>query len=184
MKPIIASARSFFRWSQEDGVELISRKKLRKLLRALALPKVPKSVQRTLSIDEVELLLNTCNLITTKGTRDAAIISALVDTGLRASELCRLKVADISFDTTLAPGVRVNQVAVVVKGGSTEHGYFGQRAARHLQRWLQVRQGVVAAGVEEVFVSLVRSNPGRSIDRHGLKTILRNVGGEAGVSGV
>lgn len=180
IKPIVAAARSFFRWACD--IELISRKKLRKLLKALRLPRVPKNVQRTLSIDEVRQLLEACDLGTVKGLRNAAIISALLDTGLRASELCRLTINDLSFDVALAPGARVNRFVVIVKGGRRQSAYFGQRTAEHLRAWLDVRQEIAA--VDRLFVSLVRSNPGSALDRHGLKQILRNVGGEAGVSNV
>jgi site-specific recombinase XerD len=182
VKQAVAAARSFFKWCNDT--ELISRKQSRKLERGLKLPKVKDNPQRTLSIDEIEQLLDVCNLNTPKGQRDAALICILIDTGLRASEVCRLRVDAIEFEIELFPGVVVNRLLVGVKGGVQRYGYFGKQIGEHLKTWLRSREEIAQADVEQAFVSLNYANPGIPFDRHTLKKILRDLGKKAGVQDV
>ncbi len=116
VKQAVSAVRSFFKWCED--YDTISKKQLRKLLKGLQVPKVPKNPQRTLSISEVKQLLAICDLGTPKGQRDTAMIGILMDTGLRASEICKLTVDQIKFDPEPFPGIIVNQLSsVTVKGG-------------------------------------------------------------------
>lgn len=66
--------------------------------------------------------------------RDRAILLALVDTGLRASELCALDVGDVDAVTG---AVTVRQG----KGGKARVVFLGATARRALRAWLKVRSG-------------------------------------------
>jgi len=107
---------------------------------------VKERIQRTLTADEVRALVDACDSETVAGRRDQAIVSLLVDSGLRAGELCRLRVAGVVLEAGL--------LVVVGKGGDEETVPFGDVTARRLQAWLDVRSASATEGVDTVFVSL------------------------------
>ena len=102
IKQAVCATRSFFAWCEEEGW-LEENPAL-----ALRVPRVPRRVQRTLTDDEVRAMLQACD-DSPKGRRDAALVSLLLDSGLRASEVCRLAVEDLDLDEGL--------LVVQVKGG-------------------------------------------------------------------
>lgn len=64
---------------------------------ALASPKLSKTLPRTMSDTDVNLLLGTCDPSTIEGLRDSALIELMYATGARISEVSRLDVGDIDF---------------------------------------------------------------------------------------
>lgn len=64
---------------------------------ALHPPKVEKKLPEILSVSEVDLLLNQPSEKTPKGIRDKAMLELLYATGIRVSELIRLKISDINL---------------------------------------------------------------------------------------
>jgi len=142
---------------------------------------VRKRIQRTLSAAEVQVLLDACVPGTLRGLRDAAIVSLMVDSGLRASELCRLRVNDVQMNLKFGE-VKINFVVVVGKGGDENPAYFGQATLARLQAWLSVR--FARRDVSEVFTSLGGITPGCGLTRFGLGDLLRKLGDRAGVQGV
>ncbi|HAX62268.1 MAG TPA: site-specific tyrosine recombinase XerD [Elusimicrobia bacterium] len=61
-------------------------------------PKLEKYLPDTLTIEEVEKLLEAPDLTKPKGIRDKAILETLYATGMRVSELTELKISDINLD--------------------------------------------------------------------------------------
>lgn len=170
VKQAISAARAFFRWAHDEGIINSDPG------RALKVPRVPKRIQRTITSAEVAALLGTCDVDTTKGVRDAAIVLLLVDTGLRASEVCRAQVTKLDLEA--------RRLVVVVKGGHEGLARFGQATAWRLAAWLKVRSRVAVDGVRTVFVSVGGNTPGRALTTRGLRSILRRRGDLAGVAGV
>ena len=64
----------------------------------VAAPKFRRSLPEFLSVAEVDRLLRQPDVSTTIGLRDKAMIELLYSTGLRVSELCGLKAADIQLE--------------------------------------------------------------------------------------
>ena len=60
------------------------------ILANLKLPKIPKKVIEPLTQDEIDKLIREQNPLTAMGSRNIAILITLLDTGMRASELCGL----------------------------------------------------------------------------------------------
>lgn len=141
------------------------------------------NTQRTLAINEVKQLLDSC-ADSPKGIRDAALMSLLFDSGLRSAEVCRLQVNQLQYDVEIAPGVIVNRILVQVKGGTTEPGYFGAETRKLIERWLTIRSQIIKPGVEELFVGIGGNTPGNSLTPSGLRVLLRKFGKKAGVRGV
>ena len=100
-------------------------------------------------------------------TRDKAIIAFLVDTGLRASELCNLRVRDVKLADL--------QALVMGKGSKERLVEFSPNAAKHLWRYLATRDD--PADHDFVFVSL----DGQRLSRYALRRVILGAGGRAGV---
>ena len=82
--------------------------------------KVDKRILPAFSVDEVEHLL-----AQSESTRDKAIISLFVDSGLMLSELTNIKPDDIYWQNCL--------IKVKCKGGKEAYAPFGQRTKQLLQ---------------------------------------------------
>ena len=170
VKQAVGAARAFFLWCHEEGLIASDPG------RALKVPRVPVRVQRTITSDEVTALLSACDVATVKGVRDVAIILLLVDTGLRASEVCRAQVTKLELEH--------RRLVVRVKGGHDGLARFGKATAWRLGVWLNVRSSVAGEGVGTVFVSVGGNTPGRALTVRGLLSVLRRRGDLAGVGGV
>lgn len=180
VKQAVLAARGWLRWCYDkhliDDEILIS---------VLEVPKLKRRIQRTLWADEIEALQAACDLSTVRGMRDAALVSLLVDSGLRAAEICRLQWSDLNLER--------RELKVVVKGGDERRGYFGDETVARLKMWRSVQP--VREGVNTVFSALGgtrrnkktgknESGRGYPLTTHGLRRLLSNLGKAAGVAGV
>lgn len=170
----MAAVRSFLKWCAAEGYLEES------LSGLLKLPVVKARVQRTVFEGDVAALLAACD-DSVCGRRDAAIVSLMIDTGLRASEVCRLRLADVRL-SVLFEGVEINYLSVLVKGGREDVAFFGSSAALDLRRWLEVREAM--PGVETLFISLGGNKPLSPLTRSGLGGILRRLSRAAGIEHV
>lgn len=84
--------------------------------------------------------------------RNLAIYSLLYKTGLRVSEVSRLKLADLDMEARIVKVVSTRQKPT--KNRKPREVPFDQRAATDLRLWLSIRQQLgVPAGLESAFVS-------------------------------
>lgn len=63
----------------------------------LETPKINRKLPRVLSIEEVDKLIEQCNVMLPLGLRDRAMLELMYGTGLRVSELLSLQIDDINF---------------------------------------------------------------------------------------
>lgn len=100
------------------------------------------------------------------GARDKAIFLTLLDTGLRASELCRLDLADVNPYT--------GQITVRHgKGNKSRAVFLGQRGRRVLRAYLKTRR----AGDGPLF----RNEAGERLKYSGLRQVVRRAAARAHV---
>lgn len=92
-------------------------------------PKLPRSLPKSLSEEDVESLLAAPNLDDPIGLRDRAMLELLYASGLRVSELVSVKVTEVS----LSEGV----VRVTGKGSKTRLVPMGEVAVDWLTRYLK-----------------------------------------------
>lgn len=148
---------SFFSWLSEEGF-------IRKNpCAALKQIKYRKTVKKPYSPAEMEKLRRSCN-----NSRDLAIIDFLYCTGCRVSEVARLNIDDINFDTL--------ECVVMGKGNKERYVYLSDVAAMNLHEYLEKRTD----GSEALFV-------GKGTDRlgkNGIETMLKKLGKISGVSNV
>ena len=144
-------------------------------------PKKTPRFPRTLSEAEVEALLAQPNPETRHGLRDRAMLEVLYASGLRASELTRLKLAEVSFD--------MGVVRILGKGSKERLVPLGEEALAWLDRYLkQARPALLrkrtseyvfvtgrgAPMTRQAFWSLIRKHaasaiPGKALSPHTLR---------------
>ena len=95
----------------------------------IATPKLPRSLPKSLTEQDVELLLNAPDVTTPLGMRDRTMFEVLYATGLRVSELVTLTVAQASLD--------MGVVRVMGKGSKERLVPLGEEALDWLRRYLQ-----------------------------------------------
>lgn len=92
-------------------------------------PRLGFSLPDTLSLEEVERLLDAPDATTTLGLRDKAILEFAYATGLRASELCDLGIGQIDFN--------LGYVRVLGKGGKERIVPIGKVCLDILELYIQ-----------------------------------------------
>ena len=90
-------------------------------------PKLPRSLPKSLSEAEVEMLLDAPDAATDIGLRDRAMLETLYASGLRVSELVGLKTMQVSLD--------MNVVRVLGKGSKERLTPLGEEASDWIARY-------------------------------------------------
>lgn len=104
----------------------------------IATPKLPRSLPKSLTEEDVELLLNAPDVGAPLGMRDRAMLEVLYATGLRVSELVSLNVAQISLD--------MGVTRVMGKGSKERLVPLGEEALDWVRRYLAEARPVLLAG--------------------------------------
>ncbi|MHB9022886.1 MAG: site-specific tyrosine recombinase XerD [Armatimonadota bacterium] len=94
-------------------------------------PRLLRKLPATLTIDEVDRLLNAPDISTLRGMRDRALLEVLYATGLRVSELVNLRRGDVNL--------KLGFVRCVGKGNKERIVPLGTVAIGWLQRYLDAR---------------------------------------------
>lgn len=100
-------------------------------LETIDTPKLTRRLPDVLSVEEVDLILDTCNLSTYEGLRNRAILEMLYSCGLRVSELINLKISDIFFKEQF--------VRIVGKGNKQRLVPIGEYAVSAVKNYLPER---------------------------------------------
>jgi len=130
----IAAIKSFFRFLvrervlKDDPTSLIDS------------PKLWKKIPETLSLNEVEALLNAPDLRKTQGVRDKAILETLYATGMRVSEAAGLRVSDVNLD--------IGFLRCIGKGNKERVIPLGKKAIISIKRYLESSRPVLLKGGE------------------------------------
>lgn len=158
------ACRSFFRWAL--GRE-------RSPAERLQLPRRSYTPQRTFDEHGVMRILGALDTSTVKGTRDTAIVLLLLDTGLRAAEVCRLRVDHVDLVE--------RRFIVRIKGGRWANGVFSPYTASSVAAWLTMRPQLAKSDVLELFVGVGGLTRGRPLTTDGLRVIFRQIGRRIGM---
>ncbi len=126
-------------------------------------PKLWKKIPETLSVNEVEALINQPNGRSHQGIRDRAILETMYATGMRVSEAVALKLDDINFE--------VGFVRCIGKGNKERVVPLGKKAIASLQRYITSARPVFSKrrDVGALFVSRV----GGRISRQSLWKLIK-----------
>ena len=121
------SLQQLFRWLEDDGEIPLSP------MHKMKPPKLAERVIPVVTEDHVKALFAGCASKSFDDLRDRAILSVLIDTGLRLSELTDIKLDDIDWAT--------KRVAVIGKGNRGRWVGLGKSTMKDLDRYRRVRAG-------------------------------------------
>ena len=157
------AARRFWRFLDEEG-EIPENTALR-----LPAPKVPVKVVQALTREQIAALFRACHKDSTLlGLRDEALVTLLLDTGLRASELLGIAVEGIDR--------RERRALVMGKGARERPVGFEAKTLRLLDRYWR------RAGIEKG--ALFRDRTGEPLSSAALYLAVRKRGRQAGIEGL
>lgn len=140
------------------------------VLAELERPKPEKSLPKVLSKAQVNQLINSPNPKSRLFSRDVAILELLYASGVRASELCDLKLGDVNL--------QVGCLRVLGKGMKERIVPLGQAAGEALTRYLAECRPVLMRSVNDrVFLS----RTGRPMERVGLWMLVEKYGRKSGL---
>jgi len=121
----VSAARSFFKFLMLD------RHVRRDPTEDIHTPQKSSRLPKFLTEEEMERLLRAPDINSDVGVRDRAMIELMYAAGLRVSELCGLKVADVDLDGAI--------VSCFGKGSKQRRIPIGKSAVHWLQRYIAVR---------------------------------------------
>ena len=157
---------AFFNWLVAEGALESSP------LRPIAAPAVRADQVTPFTPAQVEALLSAARR-TLHPRRDEAILLVLLDTGLRASELCSALARDLD--------VEGRRLGVLGKGGKRRSVFFGRTCTKAL--WAYLREEPRAPD-GPLFLSDRGGRAGDGLTRSGLGQLLERLGRAAGVEAV
>jgi len=139
----------------------------------LKIPKPPRKVVPTFSPLEIHTLLGVIDTSVPQGFRDWTIILALLDTGIRATELTSLKLDDVHLEGGM--------VKVYGKGGKERMVPIGVRVQRALWRYIQQYRPKPAM---PTCGNLFLTRNGKPMTKNRLEALMKDYGLKAGIRGV
>jgi site-specific recombinase XerD len=133
-------------------------------------PLVPERPVPVLSEDKARALLKACAGSGFVPRRDTAIVRLFLDTGMRLSELTKLRVDEVDLD---------DDVAIVTgKGRRPRTCPFGSRTAQALDRYLRARSRHPQAQLPALWLG---ANGRAGMTDNGIAQMVRKRGREAGI---
>ena len=145
LRNVYIALRAFYTWLNKEF-------KLPNPAKEITPPKFPQHVIQTFSKEDIEKLIKSCVYSREAQTevrhkfvmrrpsanRDQAILLTLLDTGLRASELCSLTVEDVDLKTGKV-NIR-HGIGGGAKGGKGRVTYLGKVSRKAVWRYLATRE--------------------------------------------
>ena len=129
--------------------------------------------QRTLTLDEIQKLIECCDLKRAAHQRDLVMLLVAWDCRLRAKETCGLRVDQLHFEDRTLVTRR--------KGGKQKAGLFGEVTSAYLQAWLRERQTIAKPRVPYVFVNVQGIHKGEKMSRAHWRVTCRRWAIRAGI---
>jgi integrase/recombinase XerD len=163
---LVSSLRRFFQFALREGLRRDDP------TADLESPKLPRSLPKTLSEEEVEQLLGAPDVETPQGLRDRAMLETLYASGLRVSELVGLKTLQVSLD--------MNVIRILGKGSKERLTPLGEEASDWIARYQREARHVLlrARKSDALFVTgrggpMTRQSFWSLVKRHALAAGIR-----------
>ncbi len=163
---LLASLRRFYRYWLREG-RIATDPTLQ-----LDSPKLPRSLPKSLTEDDVVALLKAPDDRQMLGLRDRAMLETLYATGLRVSELVNLKVSEVS--------VHDGVVRATGKGSKTRLVPLGEEAVDWIQRYLDEARPQILNG--QLADSLFVTQRGGAMTRQAFWYIIKRYALRAGIT--
>jgi integrase/recombinase XerD len=111
-------------------------------------PKLGRHLPDTLSIEEINLILDAINLSHPQGQRNRAMLETLYSCGLRVSELTNLKISNLYLEDGF--------VKVLGKGNKERLAPIGRSAVKHINLYkntIRVHDPIIPAAADTLFLN-------------------------------
>ena len=132
-------------------------------------PKQKRHLPDVLTVEEVEQIINSIPLDTTKGLRDRAMLELLYSCGLRVSELTALRLSDLFFGE--------GYIRVMGKGSKQRLVPIGNVARERIMLYMDVRKAKDSKNKDILFLS----NRGGALTRVMVFYVIRDAVERAGI---
>jgi integrase/recombinase XerD len=162
----LAAVRSFHAFLLRDGEARTN------AAESVVRPKVPRTLPRALSVDEVASILAACEDGDPAGIRDRAILETLYGAGLRISELVGLDVDEVDLEE--------GSVRVVGKGNKEREVPLGRFAVAANNAYLSRARPALARARSGPAMFLNRR--GGRLTRQGVAGVLKKAASRAGIT--
>jgi len=139
------------------------------------LPKRKRKLPETLSIPEIEKILNQPNISTAIGIRDRSILETLYGCGIRVSELINLSKKDIIWESEI--------IRIIGKGSKERIVPIGSSALFWLDKYIkEIRPKIVKTSLTNEIIYL--NQKGGKFSRMGIWKIIKEYSLRAGLDNV
>ena len=160
----VRTLKVFGAWLLEDG--LLPKNPFIRLKR----PKLPETIIEILTDEEIKNLVSSINPNCVLGARLYTIVSLLLDTGIRATELITLKVNNIDMDS--------DRFKVMGKGNKERFVPFGATAKKAILRYVSTWRPLPRDDRCDVFILSLEGDP---LTYDGLSHIIKRMGISSGI---
>ncbi len=148
---------------QSRPIEPLTREEVQAMVRACEVTKPAETNRR-----------NSFQMARRTGLRDMAVLLTLLDTGLRASEICALRIGDVDLD---AGQVEIRHGALGgAKGGKGRFVFMGKETRHYVWRYLATRRSK-----DDPEAPLFTGAWERKMTPNGLRLLIKSLAAKAGV---
>jgi integrase/recombinase XerD len=166
---IISGIKAFYKYLMMEDIISVDPSDL------LSAPKLSRKLPDTLSVEEINALLDAIDMSTPEGTRDRAMLEVLYGCGLRVSELVNLKISGLFLD--------VQFIKITGKGDKERLVPIGSQAIKHIRIYKdEVRVHVPVQKGEEDILFLNRR--GKRLTRMYVFTVIKKCAAAIGLKKV
>jgi integrase/recombinase XerD len=151
--------RSFYTWA-------VTEFDIPDVLKPVPPPKANVAHTESYTQEEIKRILSITGERTREPKRNIALILVLLDTGIRNSELCNLRMGDLDL--------RLGKLAIQGKGAKKRFVYVGEKTKRALWRYLAEREEN-----PKEFLFLTREE--KQMRGIWVRTLIKRIGNKAGV---
>jgi integrase/recombinase XerD len=157
---LISGIKAFFKYLIQEKIIFINPSEL------LEIPKIGRKLPDTLSVEEIDLLVNAIDRSKSEGERNVAILEVLYGSGVRVTELITLKISEIFWEDEF--------IRIIGKGDKQRIVPVSPKALKHLKIYLSnIRTHLKIDPQYEDYVFLNRR--GKGLTRVMIFTIIKQL---------
>lgn len=160
----ISSLRSFFKFlKNEDIID-------NNPMILIENPKLEKKLPKYLYYEDLEKILNTPDIKTDTGIRDALILELLYVTGIRVSELINIKLQDIDQSN--------HKIKITGKGNKQRIVMYGKKCQELLEKYIKIRKNFLKENNDYLILGV----KGKKINDRVIRNIINELSQKAGIN--
>jgi len=142
-------------------------------LAKFSLPKVPETIIKTLTLEQIKSFLNVIDRLTSVGVRNYCVVLLMIDTGMRISEVVTILLADLDLNKCL--------VKIIGKGRKERTVSIHMSTRKELSKYMQHhRQYLYKLDSPYLFPA----SDGNHISIQSVQQAIRRIGQKARPSGI